>query len=444
MKRLARVAAAAVLVAATAAPAAGQSPDPIADDPLPGLDYDAVSTQWNGMARLIALARGLGLQVEATDRLDWEEVTSEDILFILYPVERVPPSSLAHFIRGGGRALLADDFGEGADAMGRLSILRDQPTAVDAARYHADRSFAPVAKPWMSSHPLAKGVDELVTNHPAILREVKGADVVFGFGAGEGVVAAGALGRDGRVVVISDPSIFINRMLQFAGNMQFAINTLRYLARPEQTRRLIILANDFVLYGEPPDDLDDGTVTGKIDQSINDFDNWLEERNDYLITREGLLAMSVALALLIALGAIVSIPLRRKGALDGAWTRAAEPSRQPGDFEELVAHYDRPGHRPSYSLPAAILRDTVNARLERLLDHPEPLHSLDEDALCARVRQQRGDRAEHALRDVYQRLRALPNRWQAASPWTVSYLSRRQFERLHADVEALERALGGN
>ena len=429
------------LVGLLAGSARAQPDDPAA--PLPDLDYASDSTAWNGLARLIALARGLGLEVEATTQLDWEQLDAGDILFVLYPVERLEPSFMAAFVRNGGHVLLADDFGQSGEAFGRLSVLRVEPEGVDAVRYQAERAYAPVARPWTSTHPLADGVDELVTNLPAVFSEVKGADVVFGFGDGEAVVAAGSLGR-GRVIMVSDPSIFINRMMQFGGNLQFAINALRWLGRPGKTKRLVILAGEFYLYGEPRGLLDDGSLGGKVDSAMSDLNDWLDERNDYLITEGGLLALAVALALLIGLGSLVIMPLKRKNPLDGAWTRAADDTRPPNDFERLVAQYDRPGTRASYSLPAAIMRDTVNAALERVLEHPEPLHSLDANALVHAIGSARGNAAAELARPLIPRLKALPSRWQAASPWTVGYLSRREFERLHAEVQKLERALEGD
>lgn len=430
-----------VVVAALAGPTRAQPADAVGS--LTDLDYASDSTAWNGLARLIALARGVGLEVEATTQLDWDELGAGDILFVLYPTTRLEPSFVAAFIRNGGHVLLADDFGQSGEALGRLSVLRVEPDGVDAARYQADRAYAPVARPWKSSHPLADGVDELVTNLPAVFSEVRGAEVVFGFGDGEAVVAAGSLGR-GRVIMVSDPSIFINRMMQFGGNLQFAINALRWLGRPGKTTRLVILAGDFFLYGEPSGLLDDGTLGGKVDSAMSNFNDWLDERNDYLITTDALLAIGVALALLIALGALVVVPLRRKNPLDGSWTRAADGSQPASDFELLVAQYERPGARPSYSLPASIMRDTFNAALERVLESPEPLHSLDANALCHAIDAKRGAGAAELARPLIPRLKALPSRWQAASPWTVGYLSRREFERLHADVQELERALQGD
>ncbi|HUH03391.1 MAG TPA: DUF4350 domain-containing protein [Kofleriaceae bacterium] len=418
-------------------PAAAQSPANVA-----GPDYAAESTDWNGLARLIALAKGLGLEVETTDSLDWNELGSEDILFMLYPRTRIEPSFLAAFVRNGGRVLLADDYGDSHEALGRLGMLRERVAGVDAERYHADRAYAPIARAWKPNHPLAKDVEDLITNHPAVLRDVKGADVVFGFGENEGVVAAGSIG-DGLIVVLSDPSVLINRMMEFGGNLQFTVNVLRYLARPGKTKRLVVLAADFQLWGEPKNLLDDGTLGGRVDTMMMDFNRWLDGRNDYLLTKSAILGAAITLGLGLAVLAIIYVSTRVKNKLDGSWTRAADPIHSAADFQSTVAYYDRKGSKPSYTLPAAILRDTVNARLERVLEHSEPIHTLSEDELQSLLHARCGADAASAIRGLHRKLRALPSRVQATSPWTMGYLSRHEFERLHADVERFERTLGG-
>lgn len=425
------------VLAGSAGPAAAQS-DPV----IAGPDYASDSTDWNGLARLIGLARGLGLEVEATDAIDWEELGAEDILFVLYPQSRLEPSFLAAFVRNGGRVLLADDYGNSHEALGRLGMLREDVDGVDADRYHADRAYAPIARVWKPDHPLAKDVDDLVTNHPAVLRDVKGADVVFGFGENEGVVAAGSIG-EGLIVVLSDPSVLINRMLEFGSNLQFTVNVLRYLARPGKTRRLVVLAGDFQLWGEPKNLLDDGTLSGRVDTMMADFNRWLDGRNDYLLTKSAIFGTAVTLCLGLAILAIIYVSTRVKNKLDGSWTRAVDPLRGAADFQSTVAYYDRKGAKPSYTLPAAILRDTVNARLERVLDCAEPIHTLSEAALQSRLQERCGPDAAAAMRGLHGKLRALPSRLQATSPWTMGYLSRHEFERLHADVERFERTLGG-
>src|ERR1700734_1474818 len=104
--RRAAVAAAALVAVALAANVAR------ADD-----DYDPKSAAWNGLARLVALAEGMGFEVDAVNSLEWSELGANDILWMVYPTQRVDPNKLSAFVQAGGNVVIADDFGDGKDAM---------------------------------------------------------------------------------------------------------------------------------------------------------------------------------------------------------------------------------------------------------------------------------------------------------------------------------------
>lgn len=408
-------------------------------------DYDADSERWNGINTLTAVAKGVGLQVEAVDSIEWEDLGTGDILVILYPRDRLDPGHVAGFIRNGGHLLLADDFGDSTEAIGRLGMLRDHAVGVRAPSFYQDLAYVPVATPLIADHPLVVGVSELATNHPAVLTQINGPDLVFGFGPNEGVIAAGALGR-GRFIVSSDPSIFINRMLQFQGNLQFTVNAFRFLNREGTTRRAVILANDFDLYGEPETSLDDGTVAGTMGNILGELNRWLDERNDYLLTAPGILAVAIILAILIALVAVASLPLKRKGLFDGSWTRPSAVVNNgisPGaiaDFAAIVNAHDS-NAKQNFLLPATVIRDTVDARLSRLLGEPEPLHSRKTDSLMHAVAEKVGPNAAHALEPLCRSVRSLPSREQAASPWSTGHVSRAELERLERMADGFLRAV---
>ncbi len=405
-------------------------------------DYDAYSERWNGINTLGAVAKGLGLRVDAVSSIDWEDLDSSDLLIILYPTERVDPGHIAAFIRGGGRLLLGDDFGNSDEALGRLGMLRDRAIGVGARSFYRDLPYVPMAVPLLPDHPLATGIAEVATNHPAVLSKVTGPEVVFGFGESEGIIAAGALGR-GRFVVSSDPSIFINRMLQFEGNLQLAVNTLRFLAREGITQRAVILAGDFALYGEPENVLDDGTVGGTMANMLSELNRWLDERNDYLLTAPGMSAVAIILAIIVGLVALISLPLTRKALFDGSWVKAQSPapSMEGDNFEEIVGAYDHEG-RNNFLLPATVIRDTVNTRLARLLNEPDPLHARSEASLLDAVAEKAGTNASHALQRMYRRIKNLPSRAHAASPWSSAHLSRKEFEALERKSDIFFQSMG--
>jgi hypothetical protein len=436
------------------APAAAQSDDDgpsssidtdIDEEQQAGDDYDTGSRAWNGLSTLTAIARGVGLTVEEVEDIDWDEMGPDDILLLLYPTRRLEPGHVAGFVRNGGRVLVADDFGESSEALGRLGMLRARAIGVSAKRFYRGLQYTPMARPLVAEHPLTRGVEELATNHPSVLTEVSGPDLVFGFSETEGVVAAGDLG-DGRFIVCSDPSIFINRMLQFQGNVEFAFNALRYLRREGISRRLIVLSGDFSMYGEPTERLDDGTVRGTVGNMMGDFNRWLDERNDYLLTPPGMRAVAAIVSLLIALLILLTLPIARKSKLTGEWTRVAKSGLSPDDFEEIVTRYEKSGGRRSdaaknFLLPATILRDGIYATLRRMTDL-EDVSNVPQQQLFEAITFTRGQMAATAFQRMHKRLNALPSRLQAASPWSTGFVSRREFEQLHEDAVELYLALG--
>jgi hypothetical protein len=408
-------------------------------------DYDIDSREWNGLHTLTAVARGLGLRVQATPDVDWADLGADDILFVVYPETRVDPGHLASFVRNGGHVLIADDFGDSIDVLGRLGMLREQGGGVRTERFYRDLDYAPIATPVAPNHPLAQDVDELVTNVPGVLTQVRGADVVFAFGPEAAVVTTGTVGR-GLFVVVSDASIFINRMMQFEGNLQFAINAIRYLAREDRAVRLVLLTREFHITGEPVALFPSGSVDDKVSGATLDVNRLLDEGNDYLLTEWALRAVAVVLALVIGFLVVWSLPSLRRDDLEGSWTRT------PGvvaveDYDTVVERYDqlrrdKAGREADFTLPAAVLRDTLNRDLGRVLRHNDPLGVMQQSALVEAVRSLRGPDAAQSLERIYSTLKTLPPRHQAASVARASYLSQRDFERLRDEIAKLQLALG--
>jgi hypothetical protein len=430
------------LCLAVAAGSAGAQPA----EPTEGnaQDYDINSMEWNGLHTLAAVARGMGLQVRTVASLDWSELGPEDILFVLYPETRLDPVPVTGFIRNGGQVLIADDFGDSTEVLGRLGMLRQQSAGRQAEHFYDDLEHAPIALPALPDHPLAEGVSRLVTNVPGVLVQVSGVDVVFRFGPDESVVVAGTLGR-GRFVVLSDPSVLINRMLQFESNLRFAINLLRHLSADGQARRLVLLIGEFNTYGEASELFRDDSMGSLVSGLTTDLNRLLDEGNDYLLTSLALRVIAVLIAVLITLGVLMAVPSLRSDTLDGSWTRAPAPASVDAEgFEKLVARYDRSGQDTNFTLPAAVMRDSVNACLANLLDTPDPLYNATEQELVSAVRERCGADAAAAIQRVSKKLQALPSRAQAASKWGAGYLSRREFEQLHRDIDRLYLALGQN
>lgn len=401
-------------------------------------EYDPRSTAWNGMATFVGLAEGMGYEVTPVSSLEWSELGSGDILFLVYPLQRVEPGRLDAFVQAGGNVVIADDFGEGKEAMARLGLLRAEVAAPKAAKYQDGRVWAPIATA-QADHFIAREVDEVVTNHPAALKEVEGATTIIGFDDGA-VVVAGERGT-GRFIAVSDPSIFINRMLQYPGNVTLASNILRWLDRHEtgnRARHIVLLRGDVPMYGDPRPFIDDPRG-GKLGRSIADLNSWLSQRREWLLTPTAMKALAATLAILLLLLAVLALPVRRGPRIDGAWLRFGRPARRDEPYAVVGAAERNQGNA---LVLACILRDQVQLLLADTLGRPEPLYTLTEAQLVAALRDAKGADAGTALARVYKRLRALPSRGQAAAPWSSGHLARREFDALYRDVAELCRTLG--
>jgi hypothetical protein len=401
-------------------------------------DYDPTSKAWNGMTTFVRLASGLGLEVIPVSALEWGDLDDSDILVLVYPLQRVEPNRLSAFIQAGGHVIVADDFGDSAAALSRLGLLRAEVGAGHASNYYRSRLYAPIAVPLAPGHPLVRGVTEVITNHPAILSEVHGATPVIGFGGdGGAVVVAGELGT-GRFIVVSDPSIVINRMLQFPGNLNLAVNLLRWLDRGGRARRVILLRGDVPMYGEPKAFIDDANLS-RFGRSLTNVNRWLAGRNEWLLTPIAMRIIGAIVAILLAVLALAAMPPWRRQVVDGKWLGPNRPERR-----DLIARVvtDHDHGLANFLIPATVLRDSVAAALSRALQHPDPMTQLPEREVSARIRDRFGKDAGDRVARLIPRLRALPSRSHAAAEWIRGRVNQRDLTALYADARALYGHLG--
>jgi hypothetical protein len=258
---------------------------------------------------------------------------------------------------------------------------------------------------------------------------------VLGFDDGA-VVVAGDRGS-GHFVAISDPSIFINKMLMFRGNIQLAANLLRYLDRGGRARHVVLLRGDVPMYGDPRPYIDDARA-GELGRSIADLNFWLSERRAWLLTPAAMQVLAASLALALLLLALFALPVRRGPRIDGAWLRFGRPGRR----DEPHAVVAQAEHGGGSLVLACVLRDELQRLLAAAVGKPEPLYTVPEAQLVAELSRERGPAAGAALARVYRRLRALPSRGQAAAPWSAAHLARRDFDTLYRDAAELWRTLG--
>ncbi|MBI4512344.1 MAG: DUF4350 domain-containing protein [Deltaproteobacteria bacterium] len=420
-------------------------------------DYSLEHSDWNGLSDFAALAAGLGHVIEARSTLDWNELSLHDALLIVYPRAPIEPLAVAAFLRRGGTLLIADDFGHTQGILARLGLLRQPPQGRRDARWHEGNPALPVARVLAPGHPLAQGVKELYTNHPATFRITRDATPVLGLSGDQIIVAAGAMG-EGRVVALSDPSVLINGMLAFPENLVFAGNLLRFLI-PEgeapveeedapgratsRGRRVFLVTGEFTLSGAPPATLDDPRRPRDLNELLAAFGKYLDELNDYTTSSGVLWALSVAFALVTCwLCARRVLPAWRRPVLDGSWTRA-RPDRALTAIEAAALgdrmHWFRPWR--GLALAAAILRDRVDTRLAEVLGQKDPLATPSRD-LLPRIRKAVGDDAARELAPLLPCLARMPGesqlRAQPSPAMTGSGVSPRELKRLYKAWQALE------
>jgi hypothetical protein len=406
-------------------------------------DYDPGNPEWNGLSELVTIASAQGLEVGGGDHVDWAELDPDrDLLVVLYPEGDVDAGQLTGWLQAGGHVLLADDFGKLDRAFAELGLERRPGTGVHAARWHEDNPALPVAAAWDDDHPLAEGANELYTNHPAMFTISRGQpDVVFGFGKGEAVVVAGRLGA-GRFVALADPSVLINGMLAFDENRSFAHSLLGWLTPPDGSGgRVVLLFHAFLLTGQPPARFDGDLGLPALNKAAHDGNRWLAGLSGWIGDDQALRALAVLCAFALVLIGMAALPLGKRERLDGSWTRA-HGGHTRIDIAELVDRFDRLAWNGSYALPAAVLREHLEVRLQEVTGALDPL-GLPTAELERRVAQVLGPAAASAAADCQARLRSLPTRDQAYALFQTRVVSRREFERVYDAAQALVKNLPG-
>jgi hypothetical protein len=205
-------------------------------------DFSTYNTAWNGASDAKALASSDGYTTRSVFALS--EIGSGDgVLFMLNPNSSVSfsasdASTLQSFVKNGGVLVLANDFGNGNAALSGLGV--------SAARFNGSLLEDNVSKGVDAAHPLitdvnasgiTAGVHELYFNYGTAL-DVSGTNVtVLARSAPTSYLSTSASANlsattgahpvlatftygDGRIVLLSDPSVFINDMLGQADNQQ--------------------------------------------------------------------------------------------------------------------------------------------------------------------------------------------------------------------------------
>jgi len=203
--------------------------------------FDVADNSWEGGSELYAIARAeLGSsRVKAVGVLDWNEVSEEDGVLVIHPLETLNASDATAFMKAGGRLAIVDDYGRGDETLRRFKIERTGIPArpVTALRNNPQLAIAePVVETMdgrdYSLHPVVTGVQRLVTNHATGLIHPNLSPVlrIRAIGEDDVIIAVAGQVEEGRLFAMSDPSATINHMLRYPGNRAFVAGLVRYLA----------------------------------------------------------------------------------------------------------------------------------------------------------------------------------------------------------------------
>lgn len=206
--------------------------------------FGSYNDAWDGASELREQAQAVGAESEIVRNTTQYASASPNgtVAVVLSPESGYGPREtdrLRSFVRNGGTLLVAEDVGQHANALlnavgaqARVTgqLLRDE-------QYSYQSTALPIARN-ISNASLMAGVDRLTLNHGSPV-DPNGATVLAsssevayvdsdrdgelddGEEIGTKPVATAESVGEGRVLVVGDPSLFINAMLDRSGNLAF-------------------------------------------------------------------------------------------------------------------------------------------------------------------------------------------------------------------------------
>ncbi len=247
-----------------------------------GADYSIYNPGWNGCSSLavktyesgsfvpnLELADGGEVEIVQRDLTSYEVDAMSTSLVFIGP-NSVMDQSEAHFVhtflRRGGKVMVANDFGTGNSLLNQLNTSSSfQNTPLMDLSFEKSPNFPVVYD--LAPHPLTEGVDMLMLNHPSALKLDPEARALAnsseaswledGNPRRHPILSIEQYGH-GELILLSDPSVLINSMLDKKDNNRFMENVLDYLSHErdriifDESQREMNLVYSLVYNYRPP------------------------------------------------------------------------------------------------------------------------------------------------------------------------------------------------
>ena len=203
-------------------------------------DFRTENPFWNGTKDISSV-----IPASPVQSLSELPISPQEVTFILIPYLDFTPAELEeinNFVTRGGTLVLADDYGYGNQLLEHLGLkarFSGQPL-LDPLINYKNKWFPQVSH--LTSSPVTLDTERLVLNHATCLTDVEASDILaqsssFSFLDLNGnqtweeneltgplpVISQHKLGN-GQIILIADPSIFINSMETMESNYNFIQN----------------------------------------------------------------------------------------------------------------------------------------------------------------------------------------------------------------------------
>lgn len=386
-------------------------------------DYDPKSDAWNGLSQLESLATRVDVELRHTNRLDFQSLRPSEAILWIYPKHELPASQLEKFLRDGGRLIVADDFGRSASFLRRFGLER-VPPPIRSARSYQGLDDVPMLD-IVGKHFLFSYIRTLIANHPTAYRDRKGTftPLLTFLDRKELLLAERQVGR-GKLIVLADPSMLINLMLEFDDNFQFAANLLLYPCNSRPCKLFVVQPGATTTGRYVPVNVTRLESFNRIlKRGLAALNRWLRRLGDGPRDEWMLLFVSVVCflgSLAILMNWVFGRGIPKSFAFEQPWIRPLS------EFEHSVAVLRENRESADYSLALLRLYHVLDAALRRLeLGYRDELHR---EASATQLLRRTGPRATRE--EILEGLRTLNDLSSIQNAASYRFVSRPDFDRI--------------